>query len=183
MTDASPAGAERRKAERFPPAGWLAQVTLPRTFMGLGGGQTIKAPLLDLSEAGARIMLSQEVQKGQQVRLRIEDPKFKDVVEWMGRVAWVNPPPPVATTWIVGVEFVELPREHQLKIGGWRRYYTSEEHRRSLEEGASTKERRAMDMGRGNTLKQTRSGKAVRPDAPRQTRSGKAVRPEDEPGG
>ncbi|MBI2932923.1 MAG: PilZ domain-containing protein [Planctomycetes bacterium] len=125
---ANPApGSDRRRAVRFPPPGWVSKVTLPRTLMGLGGGQTVNAPLLDLSELGARIVLPQEISKGGHVRIRIEDPKFKDVVEVHARVAWVNPPPPVATSWIVGVEFIELPREHQLKISGWRSYYTSDE--------------------------------------------------------
>jgi PilZ domain-containing protein len=141
--------------DRFPPQGWVGKVQLPRTFMGLGGGDSINAPIVDLSETGARMLLPQKVDKGQQIRVRIQDPKFKDVIEWVAVVVWVNPPPPVATTWVVGIEFVELPREHKSKIQGWRSYYTSDEYRKSIEDPQPIRE----TQGR-----LTRSRKATRPD-------------------
>ncbi len=145
--------------DRFPPQGWIGKVQLPRTFLGLGRGDSISAPIVDLSETGARILFPQKVDKGQQVRIRIQDPKFKDVVEWVAIVVWVNPPPPVATTWVVGIEFVELSRENKSKIVGWRSYYTSDEYKQSLDEPK---------------VRETRSRKAVR-----DTKSRKAVRPDD----
>jgi hypothetical protein len=139
---------ERRKLDRFPPQGWIAKVSLPRTFMGFGGGDALSVPLLDLSETGARVLFPKAIDKGAQIRVRIEDPKFKEVVEWTARVVWVNPPPPIATTWVVGVEFVELSRDLKLRIQGWRSFYTSEEYKKQLDDSekalTDTKKRRAI---------------------------------------
>ncbi len=135
-TAPEPEGADRRRAERFPPPGWFVKLSLPRSFIGLGGGGDFSAPILDLSETGARISSPRELKKDQQVRARIEEPKFRETIDWPARVVWVNPPPPIASTWIAGIEFIELPNEQRQKIAGWRTYYTGQEHRRQQDEAA-----------------------------------------------
>ena len=94
------------------------------------------------------MLFPKAIDKGAQIRVRIEDPKFREVVDWTARVVWVNPPPPIATTWVVGVEFVELSRDLKLRIQGWRSFYTSEEYKKQLDDSeqalTETKKRKAI---------------------------------------
>ncbi len=112
--------------------GWPATVE-PR---GAASMPDVAVKLVEITPEGARFIAPYEMRKGDAVLIRIEDPWFHEVVLCPATVAWLTPPPPVATTWVVGVEFVELSREHQLRIAKWAAHYTDEEFRGRRERSA-----------------------------------------------
>ena len=101
-----------------------AQVSISRF---LGFKKTLEGRVVDISEGGASVMLTEEVAKGARVHIRIDVKEVKDLLEADGTIASVAPPLPGVKdpTWITGVKFDELPREDEMKIAGWRSYFGS----------------------------------------------------------
>jgi c-di-GMP-binding flagellar brake protein YcgR len=125
---------EKRKFVRFnPPA--AAELTVPRKLVGmLGLGRGVAVRVIDLSEGGCAILSSEQLPKEAVVTLKMEVKELGDVLEIRGKIVRVTPPPPVASDWVIGLEFTELSKESQIKIAGWRTYFTSTMMRKKNDE-------------------------------------------------
>ena len=128
-------GAERRQYLRFAPP-IQAELEVPRKNLlgAVGMKRGVPVRVMDLCEGGAGIFAPEALEKGTFVKLHIRFEELNDELDLTGQVVRLIPPPPVAKDWIVGVEFTEVTRDQQKKIGAWRNHVTSTMVRKKTED-------------------------------------------------
>lgn len=140
---ASKAGVwENRRHPRFRVEG--ARVRLYRegflTALGLvrsNKGRTV----LDLSEGGARVLLTEHLAPRTKVRLRIEMERYQDTLEAVGEVRWCVPrgKPP---TFQAGIQFTEIGPAVRRKIAHMHEWFASPQYK-------ALREKRLREHGTG----------------------------------
>ena len=117
-------GRERRQWERFN----LGECTISVHRKGFGalfeGGTNIARKVLDLSEGGAQIVVSRDIQIGSKVRVTLHLDKFQDGLDTEGTVRWVRKPNGKGEI-RVGVEFTSLNDAARRKIQSMKGWFTS----------------------------------------------------------
>ena len=98
-----PPDTPRRKPRRVPRKSPLRSVKVVCRKGALGLGTNIAAGLHDLSEAGARLVVKEELRQGQEVTVAFDGQCQGRPVELAGIVSWVRPHAEGA--WLIGVAF------------------------------------------------------------------------------
>jgi len=115
--------------------GWPITVT-PIAGANAAPATPIEARLVELTTTGARFIVPHEIPKNAPVEVKIHDPISREVVQGTARVMLTTPPPPVATTWIIGVAFDGLTHNYLLRIASWAAYYRDLEIRKKRDQTA-----------------------------------------------
>jgi len=129
----------RRKHPRFQVDG--TSVSLYRegllTALGLGRGNKGRSAL-DISESGARVLITEKLNLQTKVRLRIEIERYKDAIEVEGEVCWCRPTAKAAA-FQAGIRFSSADPSLRRKIALMQEWFSSPQYRsireRRLREG------------------------------------------------
>jgi len=96
--------------------------------LGIGRGSKARAAV-DLSEGGIRLAVTERLQPGTRVRIRIELEKYKEVIEATGMIRWCRQYAGKADEYIIGVMFEKLSPQEIRKIGLMRECMTSVQYK------------------------------------------------------
>lgn len=117
---------ERRRHHRFDLND--TQLTLYRdgllTLIGVGKENKAKVAV-DISEGGIQVIMSERVNVGAKVKIRLEIAKFKDAIEAAGIVRWCYQNSRRKDDFHAGIQFDKLPGTESRKIASMREWFTS----------------------------------------------------------
>ena len=135
---------ERRKYPRFALDEVTAMVTLGGFLrvLGLGKGKNV-SPVIELSEGGVRLVTQARIVPKTRIHLKIEIPKYRDVIECAGEVRWSLPSAKKTGEFYTAAMFVGLPPPDAKKIAVMRSYFTSPEYKAAY--AARLRERRKSE--------------------------------------
>ena len=119
---------DKRQHPRFKVEGTTASVGKPGLLATLGLGPR-KHPVINLSQGGAMIRLGKRHEVGSRLDLRIDVPKYKEVIEAVGEVRWCAASAKSESDIYVGVRFVDLPPAERRKLAGMCEMFTSAEYK------------------------------------------------------
>ena len=106
-----------------------AQVTLHRhgllSALSLGINKARK--VCDLSQGGARLLVTEKLVKGQKVRLKITLEKYQDEIEIAGEVVWCFPSAN-RKDFLVGIKFAAENRLTARKMSAVQEWFTSPQY-------------------------------------------------------
>ena len=124
---ASPAAADRRRRHaRFRPEDARIQVTPDGLLAAIGvGRENLAREPLDLSEGGAKVLLSRRLGVGAKVLVRIEIDKFADALSASGVVRWCHQSAKNPSDFFAGIMFTDLAPAEAKKIAAMRDWFTS----------------------------------------------------------
>jgi hypothetical protein len=130
---------DKRDHPRFKVEGATASVGKPGILASLGLG-LIKHSVINLSQGGAMIRLGKRVPVDSRHELRIEVPKYKEVIEGEGEVRWCLASAKSDSDIYIGVRFVDLPASERRKLAGMYELFTSADYkaRAALRKDASS---------------------------------------------
>lgn len=123
-------GDERRKHHRFEVDGASTEV-LPKgllTLVGIGRKNIARAAI-DLSQGGARLLLSERLRPGTKTKVRIEIEKYKDAIESLAVVRWCFESGQKPGDFFAGVMFTDLDEAEKKKVALMREWFTSPQFR------------------------------------------------------
>ena len=111
---------ERRREPRFQLDHYCVMVRRPKWFTE----EPIPTrAILDLSRTGCRLYVQGPVEVEDHLKIRVELPRFADVVELTGWVRRVKDLAP-GQSYEITVTFDDLPPKVQRKLGYWEGYFT-----------------------------------------------------------
>jgi len=116
MTDNATPG-DKREHPRFKVEGTTTVLGKPGFLASLGFGP-IKHPVVNISQGGAMVRVGKQFLVDSLHELRIEIPKYQEVLETVGEVRWCAQSAKNASDFYVGIRFVDLPAADQEKIAG-----------------------------------------------------------------
>jgi hypothetical protein len=116
MTDNAIPG-DKREHPRFRVEGTTTVMGKPGFLASLGFGP-IKHPVVNISQGGAMVRVSKEFPVDSVHELRIEIPKYQEVVETVGEIRWCAQSARNASDFFVGIRFIDLPTADQQKLAG-----------------------------------------------------------------
>ena len=108
---------DKREHPRFQVEGTTTVLGRPGFLASLGIGP-IKHPVVNLSQGGAMVRVGKQFPVESRHEIRIEIPKFQEVVEVVGEVRWCAQSAKNASDFYVGIRFVDLPPADQQKLAG-----------------------------------------------------------------
>src|SRR5213592_119371 len=120
--------ADKREHPRFKVEGAAASVGKPGFLASLGLGP-IKHAVINLSQGGAMIRLGKRLPIESRHDLRIEIPKYKEVIEAVGEIRWCLASAKNERDIYAGVRFVDLPAAERRKRAGMYELFTSAEYK------------------------------------------------------
>jgi hypothetical protein len=118
--------ADKPKHTRFAPP-VQAELKVPEKTLGPNTQTDFTCKVVDLTTAGADILINQQLEKGLVVELRLVYPELKEGLDLKGIVMRAIAPPPVAgaTDWIIGIDFKKTTMEALNLLDKWRRHAIS----------------------------------------------------------
>lgn len=119
---------DKRQHPRFKVEGSTASVGKPGLLATLGLGPR-KHKVINLSQGGAMIRLGKRFAAGHRLELRIEVPKFKEVIEAVGEIRWCAASAKSESDIYVGVRFIDLPPAEYRKLVRMYEMFTSAEYK------------------------------------------------------
>jgi Tfp pilus assembly protein PilZ len=142
-----PTSHDRRKHLRFP----VDECTLTLYRSGLMNTIGIRRDnlgkaVLDLSEGGLRARVSEKLEIGARVKIRLEMAKYSDEIEAGGEVRWcaANPTRPDIIT--AGIMFVKIDPMHSRKIANMKNWFTSPHFRQKRDQKEKDKKKDLFDL-------------------------------------
>ena len=108
---------DKREHPRFKVEGTTTVLGKPGFLASLGIGP-IKHPVINISQGGAMVRVGKQFLVESLHELRIEIPKFQEIVETVGEVRWCAQSTRNASDYYVGIRFVDLPAADQQKLAG-----------------------------------------------------------------
>ena len=118
---------DQRAHPRFKLEGAIVTMVKPGFLAKLGLGHK-KAPVVNLSQGGVLVLLKKELPVGAWLKLRIEIPKWSDVIACDGEVRWCAESARDAKFY-AGLHFAGLDPEDARRIEEMRKLTTSAEYR------------------------------------------------------
>ena len=112
-----PVSGDKREHPRFIVEGTTTVLGKPGFLSSLGFGP-IKHTVVNLSQGGALGRVGKSFPVESLHELRIEIPKFQEVVETVGEVRWCAQSTKNASDFYVGIRFVDLPAADREKLAG-----------------------------------------------------------------
>lgn len=103
--------------------------------------------LVDLSEVGVKVTLSQRLPVGTRIKIVAKIPKFADTIEGELAVKWCAGARANAEEFFAGAEFTSMPAGQVLKIQQLRKVFRSTQFRQKL--ATQVREKREADPGAG----------------------------------
>ena len=100
----------------------------PGILASLGLGP-IRHPIINLSQGGAMVRIARRLAVDSRHPLRIEIPKFKEVIETVGEVRWCGESAKRESEIYVGIQFLNLPSADREKLVGMYEHFTSGEYK------------------------------------------------------
>ncbi|HVE43187.1 MAG TPA: PilZ domain-containing protein [Planctomycetota bacterium] len=120
--------ADKREHPRFKVDGATASVGKPGFLATLGLGP-IQHAVINLSQGGAMIRLGKRLPVESRHELRIEVPKYKEVIVAVGEIRWCLASAKNERDLYAGVRFVDLPAAERRKLAGMYELFTSAEYK------------------------------------------------------
>jgi hypothetical protein len=117
---------DKRQFPRFKVEGTTTSLGKPGLLVSLGLGP-IKYPVINLSQGGAMVRVSKRLEMDSRHELRIEIPKYKEVIETVGEIRWCGESAIKESDIYVGLQFVDLPAVERRKLAGIYERFTSAE--------------------------------------------------------
>jgi hypothetical protein len=118
--------ADKRQFPRFKVEGTTTSIGKPGLLASLGLGP-IKFPVVNLSQGGAMVRVSKRLPMDSRHELRIEIPRYKEVIETVGEIRWCGESAKKETDIYIGLRFVDLSAAEQRKLAGIYELFTSAE--------------------------------------------------------
>jgi hypothetical protein len=119
----------RRKHARFQVDGTNVSLYREGLFTALGLGRSNKGrSALDISESGARVLITEKLNPQTKVRLRIEIERYKDSIEVEGEVCWCRPTAK-AVAFQAGIRFSSADPSLRRKIGLMHDWFSSPQYK------------------------------------------------------
>jgi hypothetical protein len=109
--------AEKREHPRFRVEGATTVLGEPGLLTSLGLG-LIRHPIINLSQGGVMVRVAKRLPVDSRHPLRIEIPKFKEVIETVGEVRWCGESAKRESEIYVGIRFLNLPAADRRKLAG-----------------------------------------------------------------
>jgi hypothetical protein len=106
---------EKREHPRFKIEGTTVAIGKPGILASLGLGP-IRHPVINLSAGGAMVKFVKRLPVDSRHPLRIEIPRYKEVIEGTGEVRWCGESARNKSEIYVGIQFVDLPVAEQRKL-------------------------------------------------------------------
>ena|SRR5688572_14816899 len=119
---------EKRHHPRFKIEGATAVLGKEGMLAGLGLGNRMRK-LVNLSQGGAMIQTVQRLVVGSRHPVRIEIPKYKEVIQGEGEVRWCLESAKAKNDFYVGISFAELADSDRRKIARMQDLFMSAEYR------------------------------------------------------
>lgn len=120
---------ERRRHERIVIEGARATLRPLGFFARLFGRPETDCLVVDLAEGGMQVRTRKKYATGTRLGIRIELPKYQDVIEAAGEVRWNLERPEGSGKFTLGILFHALRESDTKKIGIMRQWFGSEEYR------------------------------------------------------
>jgi|SRR5579862_3322317 len=122
------ASSDKRQYPRFKIEGTTVAIGKPGFLATLGLGP-IRHPVVNLSQGGAMVKFVKRLPVDSRHPLRIEIPRYKEVIEGFGEVRWCGESAKVKSEIYLGIQFVDLPAAEQRKLSGIYDLVTSAEYK------------------------------------------------------
>ena len=119
---------EKRQHPRFKIEGATAVLGKEGMLAGLGMGNRLRK-LVNLSQGGAMIQTIKRLVVGSRHPVRIEIPKYKEVIEAEGEVKWCLESAKAKNDFYVGISFADLAESDRKKIARMQDLFTSADYR------------------------------------------------------
>jgi hypothetical protein len=123
-----PSVSDKREHPRFRIEGTTMAIGKPGLLATLGLG-LIRHPVVNLSQGGVMVKFVKRLPVDSRHPLRIEIPKYKEVIEGLGEVRWCGESAKSKTEIYLGIQFVNLPAAEQRKLTGIYELVTSAEYK------------------------------------------------------
>jgi hypothetical protein len=128
-TKAVPVAQEKREFPRFRVQGATASIGKAAGLLANLGLGLRKHEVINLSQGGAMIRPGKRLPVKSRHELRIEIPKYREVIEALGEIRWCLASAKSDTDIYVGVMFVDLPAAEVRKITRIYELFTSTEYK------------------------------------------------------
>jgi c-di-GMP-binding flagellar brake protein YcgR len=129
----APSDMQRRKWVRFSVKGVTPSVRKKTFLEFLNKADNRAKALYDLSEGGARVLVTERFVPGTKVHFEMEVKAFKDKFESHASVVWCAPYAYREGEFIVGLRFDDISAAQKRQIEGMRSYFNSPHHKQKEE--------------------------------------------------
>lgn len=119
---------DKRQFPRFKVEGAIAVLGKPGFLASLGLGRR-GSQVVNLSQGGAMVRLGKRLPVDSRNDLRIEIPKYQEVIEAVGEIRWCLHSAKRESDIYVGIRFVDLPSAEQRKLARMVDLFTSTEYK------------------------------------------------------
>src|SRR5262245_33618202 len=119
---------EKREHPRFAVVGATTVVGKPGILASLGIGP-IRHKVINLSQGGVMVKVGKRLAPESRHELRIEIPKYREVIETMGEIRWCAQSAKNDSDFFVGIRFVDIDPSERRKLDGMYQLFNSAEYK------------------------------------------------------
>ena len=119
---------DKRQYPRFKIEGTTTSLGKPGFLASLGLGR-IQHAVVNLSQGGAMVKYTKRLPVDSQHELRIEIPKYKEVIDAVGVIRWCAQSAKKESDIYLGIQFVELPAPERRKLISMYELFSSTEYK------------------------------------------------------
>lgn len=119
---------DKRQYPRFKVDDATAVLGKPGLLASLGLGP-IRHSVINLSQGGAMVRFAKSLAVDSRHELRIEIPKYREVIEAVGEIRWCGESVKRKSEFYLGIQFVDLPAAELRKLSSMYEWVSSAEYR------------------------------------------------------